>query len=79
MNAIYFRRDAALKWTVWTVCKSLRDDGIDTPIYATARDTKDWYFAGFAHLADDYLVKLLKFGNSEFALPRLGQARKGGV
>ncbi|BFM48637.1 response regulator transcription factor [Marinomonas sp. THO17] len=41
-----------------TVCKSLREVGVDIPILMlTARDTKEDILAGFDSLADDYLVK----------------------
>lgn len=42
----------------FTVCKSLREEGIDTPILMlTARDTREDTLEGFDQGADDYLVK----------------------
>jgi len=42
----------------FTVCKKLREQGIDTPILMlTARDTREDTLEGFAQGADDYLVK----------------------
>lgn len=41
-----------------TVCKKLRDDGIDTPILMlTARDQNEDILAGYEHGTDGYLVK----------------------
>jgi DNA-binding response OmpR family regulator len=63
-----------------TVCKSLRDAGIDTPILMlTARDTKDDILSGFAHLADDYLVKPFDLDILDSRLQALVRRRKGGV
>ena len=63
-----------------TVCKSLREAGIDTPILMlTARDTKDDILAGFEHLADDYLVKPFDLDILDSRLQALVRRRKGGV
>ncbi|MBR7889656.1 response regulator transcription factor [Marinomonas sp. A79] len=63
-----------------TVCKSLRDAGIDTPILMlTARDTKDDILAGFEHLADDYLVKPFDLDILDSRLQALVRRKKGHV
>ena len=42
----------------FTVCRKLREQGLNIPIIMlTARDTKDDTLNGFAHGADDYVVK----------------------
>jgi DNA-binding response OmpR family regulator len=63
-----------------TVCKSLRDAGIDTPILMlSARETKDDILAGFEHLADDYLVKPFDLDILDSRLQALVRRRKGYV
>ncbi|MTI14767.1 response regulator transcription factor [Sansalvadorimonas verongulae] len=42
----------------YSVCRTLREQGVKTPVLMlTARDTKDDTLTGFAHGADDYVVK----------------------
>lgn len=63
-----------------TVCKSLREAGIDTPILMlTARDTKNDILAGFEHLADDYLVKPFDLDILDSRLQALVRRKKGHV
>lgn len=63
-----------------TVCKSLREIGIDTPILMlTARDTKEDILAGFAHAADDYLIKPFDLDILDTRLQALVRRRNGGV
>ncbi|MGO2355908.1 MAG: response regulator transcription factor [Marinomonas foliarum] len=63
-----------------TVCKSLREAGVDTPILMlTARDTKEDILTGFDHLADDYLVKPFDLEILDSRLQALVRRRKGGV
>ncbi|ETX09800.1 regulator [Marinomonas ushuaiensis DSM 15871] len=63
-----------------TVCKTLRAEGIDTPILMlTARDTKDDILAGFEHLTDDYLVKPFDLDILDSRLQALVRRRKGSV
>jgi len=63
-----------------TVCKSLREAGIDTPILMlTARDTKDDILSGFEHLADDYLIKPFDLEILDSRLQALVRRRKGSV
>ncbi|TYL47620.1 response regulator transcription factor [Marinomonas sp. IMCC 4694] len=63
-----------------SVCKSLREVGIDTPILMlTARDTKDDILSGFTHFADDYLVKPFDLDILDSRLQALVRRHKGCV
>lgn len=63
-----------------SVCKALREEGIDTPILMlTARDTKDDILTGFAHSADDYLVKPFDLDILDSRLRALIRRNQGGV
>jgi len=63
------------------LCRKLREDaGNDTPILMlTARDTLDDKLAGFAHGADDYIVKPFALKEVEARLAALHKRRAGRV
>ena len=62
-----------------TVCKNLREAGIDTPILMlTARDQNQDIIDGFEQGADDYLVKPFDLGVLEARLTALDRRRKDG-
>ena len=62
-----------------TVCKKLREDAKrDTPVLMlTARDTLENKLDGFAHGADDYMVKPFALREVEARLVALDKRRKG--
>ncbi len=63
-----------------TVCRSLREQGVDTPVLMlTARDTKDDILAGFESLADDYLVKPFDLDILDSRIQALVRRQKGKV
>lgn len=63
-----------------TVCQSLRESGVDTPILMlTARDKKDDIITGFAHAADDYLVKPFDLDILDMRLHALVRRRNGSM
>lgn len=60
------------------VCEKLRSEGVDTPILMlTARDQNDDILEGFAHGADDYLVKPFDLKILEARLTSLYRRWKG--
>ncbi|MAC48020.1 response regulator transcription factor [Oceanospirillum beijerinckii] len=62
----------------YTVCKKLREQGIDTPILMlTARDTREDTLAGFEQGADDYLVKPFDLEILEARIKALTRRRLG--
>jgi len=62
----------------FTVCKKLREQGIDTPILMlTARDTREDTLQGFAQGADDYLVKPFDLEILEARVKSLTRRRSG--
>jgi DNA-binding response OmpR family regulator len=61
-----------------TVCKTLREQGINTPILMlTARDTLDDKLAGFAVGSDDYLVKPFEMQELIARIHALANRRSG--
>ncbi len=63
-----------------SVCQSLREQGIDTPILMlTARDTKEDVLSGFAHHADDYLVKPFDLDILEIRMQAIVRRGKGNM
>lgn len=63
-----------------TVCRLLRESGIDTPVLMlTARDTKEDILNGFAHAADDYLIKPFDLEILDTRLQALIRRRNGGI
>ena len=64
-----------------TLCRKLRDEaGNDTPVLMlTARDTLEDKLEGFAHGADDYLVKPFALKEVEARLAALDKRRAGRV
>ena len=62
----------------FTVCRQLREQGIDTPILMlTARDTREDTLEGFQHGADDYLVKPFDLDILEARIKALTRRRQG--
>ncbi|WP_028865894.1 response regulator transcription factor [Psychromonas aquimarina] len=62
----------------FTVCRKLREQGIDTPILMlTARDTREDTLQGFAQGADDYLVKPFDLEILEARIKSLTRRRVG--
>ncbi|WP_019616759.1 response regulator transcription factor [Psychromonas ossibalaenae] len=62
----------------FTVCRKLREQGIDTPILMlTARDTREDTLQGFAQGADDYLVKPFDLEILEARIKSLTRRRGG--
>lgn len=62
----------------YTVCKKLREQGIDTPILMlTARDTREDTLTGFEQGADDYLVKPFDLEILEARINALTRRRSG--
>lgn len=62
------------------LCKSLREDGIDTPVLMlTARDNQQDVLDGFDHGADDYLIKPFDLRILEARVQALYRRKEGHV
>lgn len=61
-----------------TVCKKLREEGIDTPVLMlTGKDTKDDILTGFSSGADDYLAKPFELEILEARIKALVRRERG--